>query len=425
MMRTERLRRLFQEGGLIVLGQVMMVVGSLVSIRILTEQLTPANYGVLSLGMSIATLVNQTILGPLSGGITRFYAPAREHGGILEYYKASRNLAIYSTGIIFILSSFVVAIINMVGYGSWAKMAGIAFLFAILSGYNAILSGVQSAARQRAIVAFHQGSDPWLRTLVAVGLIWWLGASGTVAMLGYTIATLLLFISQALCFRRICFNAPVTESTQKNWQHEIFKYSWPIGIYGIFTWMQLVSDRWALKIYSNTQEVGHYTVLYQLGFYPISLIFGMVMQFVMPIFFQRAGDATDSKRSDGVGKLSWYLTWTGLSLTGIVFIGTSIFHDLIFHLLVANEYRASSYLLPWMILSGGLLASGQSLASSMMVKMKTRELMSVTITAALIGAILNFTGAYWYGIAGVVGAGILFSTIYFFSIVALVNRVNK
>jgi O-antigen/teichoic acid export membrane protein len=164
----------------------MMVVGSIVSIRVLTEQLTPTSYGVLSLGMSIATLVNQTILGPLSGGITRFYAPAREQGQILEYYKASRNLAIYSTGIIFILSSFVVAIISMMGYGSWAKMAGVAFLFAIFSGYNAILSGVQSAARKRAIVAFHQGSDPWWRTLVAVGLILWFGASGTVAMLGYT-----------------------------------------------------------------------------------------------------------------------------------------------------------------------------------------------------------------------------------------------
>jgi O-antigen/teichoic acid export membrane protein len=189
--------------------------------------------------------------------------------------------------------------------------------------------------------------------------------------------------------------------------------------------MQLVSDRWALKIFSNTQEVGHYTVLYQLGFYPISLIFGMVMQFVMPIFFQRAGDATDIKRSEGVGKLSWYLTLTGLGLTGVVFIGTSIFHELIFHLLVANEYGASSYLLPWMILSGGLLASGQSLASSMMVKMKTRELMSVTITAALIGVLLNFTGAYLYGITGVVGAGILFSTIYFFSIVTLVKKDSK
>jgi len=84
--------RFFKEGFWIVLGQVMMVTGSLVGVRLLTELLSPSSYGELALGMTIATLVNQTILGPLGGGVTRFYAPAIEYGDLSGYLNAARKL---------------------------------------------------------------------------------------------------------------------------------------------------------------------------------------------------------------------------------------------------------------------------------------------------------------------------------------------
>lgn len=425
MLRTERIRRLFKEGLWIVLGQSMMVIGSLASIRILTELLSPTSYGELALGMTIATLVNQIILGPLGGGITRFYAPAAEHGDLLGYLSAARKLVLNATGIILCTTIFAVVVLKTAGQSRWAGIVTIASLIAILSGYNAILSGIQSAARQRSVVAVHQGADPLLRALIAAGLLLWLGASSSVAMMGYVIATLFIFGSQIFFFRKKIIIRAVNSSEIKSWQDEIWRYSWPIGIYGIFTWMQLVSDRWSLQIFSTTHEVGNYAVLYQLGFYPISLITGMVMQFLVPILFQRAGDASDSRRNEGVNKLSWYLTWSSLGLTGLVVIGAFFFHTLIFRILVAQEYSAVSYLLPWMILAGGVAASGQSLASTLLAQLKTREMMAATIVTALFGTILNFAGAYWYGITGIVGAGVLFSMMYFFWIMVLVKGVNK
>lgn len=424
-LETKGHRRLFKEGFWIVLGQVMMVTGSLVGVRLLTELLSPSSYGELALGLTIATLVNQTILGPLGGGITRFYAPAFEYGDLSGYLNAARKLVSYAIGIIGLIAIFSTVGLTLAGETKWVTITIIALLFSALGGCNAILSGIQSAARQRAIVALHQGGDPWLRSLVGAGLLLWLGATSAVAMIGYAFASILVLCSQVFFFQNIVTSNAANISIEKNWKSEIWGFSWPIGIFGIFTWMQLTSDRWALQVFSTTHEVGNYAVLYQLGFYPISLITGMAMQFLVPILYQRAGDASDRTRNNSVNKLSWYLTWTTLGLTGLIFVIALLFHALIFRILVAEEYHSLSYLLPWMILAGGVFASGQSLASSLLAQMKTREMMVATIITALFGVILNFVGAYWYGIIGIVGAGVLFSMLYFLCMVVLVKGANK
>ncbi|MCK5097862.1 MAG: hypothetical protein KAR45_07140, partial [Desulfobacteraceae bacterium] len=46
-------------------------------------------------------------------------------------------------------------------------------------------------------------------------------------------------------------------------------------------------------------------------------------------------------------------------------------------------------------------------------QMKIREIMTAKIVTALIGVIFNFVGAYWYGIKGIVTAGVTFSVMYF------------
>jgi O-antigen/teichoic acid export membrane protein len=424
MLTTDRTRRLFKEGSWIVFGQVLMVVGSLAGVRILTELLTPAAYGELALGMTIATLVNQIIMGPLSGGIIRYYAPAVERGDLGGYLAAVKKLVMHATALFFLLTVIACVGLTVSGKNQWIAISVSALVFAILSGYSANLSCIQTAARQRAIVALHQGVDPLLRSLLAAGLIVWLGMSSVVAMLGYAIAALLILGSQSYFFQRILRGKTFSKNT-KDWQKDIFKFSWPIGIFGIFTWLQLASDRWALQFFSSTSEVGSYAVLYQLGYYPISLLTGMAMQFLIPILYQRAGDATDSKRNADVYSLSWKMTCLSLALTGVTSLVAMLLHVPIFRILVAEEYRSVSYLMPWIIISGGLFASGQTLASNLQAQMKTREMLPAKIVTAILGVALNFSCAYWYGITGIIFAGIMFSVLYFVWIVVLVNNGSK
>ena len=417
----ERFRRLSKEGAWIVLGQAAAVLGSLAGVRLLTELLDPAAYGELALGLTVAALVNQTVLGPLANGVTRFYAPAQERGDLGGYLRGALGLVWVATAVVAVMVLFAGATLLVAGQKEWIGIASAALVFAALSGYNTILNGIQNAARQRAVVALHQGLESWARFLVAAGLLVWLGANSTVAMTGYAIAVVLVLASQFVFFRK---TVPMgaAASASGNWQRQMWKYSWPISVFGAFTWVQQASDRWALELFATTQEVGTYSALYQLGYYPMAMVSTMATQFLAPIFFQRAGDASDERRNAEVKRLSWNLTGIALGATATAFLLALAFHRLIFQVLVAREYTSVSHLLPWMLLAGGIFAAGQTIALNLMSTMRTQAMMTAKIVTALAGATLNFAGAYWLGTTGIVIAGILFSVVYFAWMAALSGR---
>ncbi len=424
-LRSERLRRLSKEGFWVALGQTMAVIGSLAGVRLLTELLAPAVYGELALGMTLATLLNQTIMGPLINGASRFYAPAVEKNDLAVYLNSVFRLVLLATGIIALILLVFVSGLFIAGRTAWITIAIAAIIFAILSGYNSILSSIQNAARQRSIVALHQGTEPWARFLIASALLLWLGATSTVAMIGYSMGVLLVLGSQYLFFRRIV-PSNIDETDKKgSWQDQILKYSLPFSIWGIFSWVQIASDRWALGLFGTTQEVGLYAALFQLGYYPMSMATGLAMQFLAPIFYQRAGDASDSLRNDQVTNLSWRLTVSALGVTVLAFLVAFLFHKQIFRIFVASDYGSVSYLLPWVLIAGGVFAAGQTIALNLMSQMKTHAMMAAKVITALLGVTFNFAGAYWYGITGIVVAGGLFSLSYFIWMTVLLKRAGK
>src|SRR3569832_1874996 len=97
MTDSSRFRRLAKEGGWIVFGQIVAVLGSLVLVRVLTEYLTPFQYGQLALGLTIAGLVNQALMGGVTAGIGRFYSIATEWRYLLVYLYASSRLLGFAT----------------------------------------------------------------------------------------------------------------------------------------------------------------------------------------------------------------------------------------------------------------------------------------------------------------------------------------
>lgn len=416
MFKPQQILRLSREFTWIVLGQAAAVIGALVGIRVLTELLEPAEYGELALGLTIATLVNQLILGPMGQGATRFFAPAREVGALRAYLMAVRNMSALATGAVFLIALLVCAGLALHGRWNWLGLVIAAFCFALLSGYSGILDGIQNAARNRAIVALHQALASWGRFLIAAGLMVLIGASSTTAALGYCLAMTAVLFSQYFFFRRIALTAAtggtVVPGSVIQWKGKIFHYSWPFATWGVFTWVQQASDRWALGFFESTQEVGLYAVLFQLGYYPISLLAGFSVQLIYPIIFERAGDATDSQRVANTKHINNVLSSITFGLTIFIFIIALFTHGMIYQIFVAPEYLHTSYLLPWIVLSGGFFAVGQVLALDFMSKLKTDKLIAPKIITAIIGVFLNIIGVYLWGLDGAIAASLVFSTIY-------------
>lgn len=398
-------------------GQLVAALGSLALVRLLTGQLSPASYGEFALGLTVATLFQQIVFGPLTNVAVRFFAPAREAQQLRTFTRALNRLLIDGTLILggfTILLSIVLALTNR---ATFIPICLGAICFSLVSGWGTVVDAKQSAARHRSIVAWHQGMGQWARTLTAFAAVAFWSASGSAAMVGYAIGALPALISQTVLIRRK--TNPLLECEQipssSDLQSEILRlkrYALPISLWGIFTWAQQVSDRWALEWFSSTNEVGLYQTLYQTGYAPLSLLTNVGLQLTSPILFSVAGDGHDSSRMERMRKISHKLTAITLAVTGLATLTTFGSHNWIYRLLTAPEYWHVSPLLPWIVLSAGVFAAGQVASLSIVGSDSTTPLLIPKIVTAILGIILNFFGARSLGITGVIMGGLAFSLIY-------------
>lgn len=398
-----------------VLGQVAAAIGSLVLVRVVTGYLNPEQYGQLSLALTLGTLVCQVAMAGVVPGIMRYFTIAREKGDLPGYFKAAVKLMGYGTLATAALGALLLGGAAVAGWNNWLLPIALAIVLLQLTNFNGILSSIQNSARQRQIVALHSGIDPWLRIALVVAVFALAGSNEATAIVGYAAASLLVLLSQAFFARRLVPQAAATtdEAEQRMWLGAMWAYSQPFVLFNIFTWAQSSSDRWALQAYVSTHDVGLYSALMQLGFTPITIVIGLLTSFVGPILNQRSGDATDHKRNANVHRISWLLTGLCLALTVIAVLVAMLLHSVIFSLLVAPQYRAISYLLPWVLLAGGLVAAGQVLTLKLMSEMNTKALLLPKIATSVGGVALNFAGAAFWGLQGVVGASVVFSVLQF------------
>jgi O-antigen/teichoic acid export membrane protein len=414
-----RYYRLAKEGSWVLLGQIASIIGALVLVRVLTEFIDPIQYGRIALGLTVAGLVDQAAMGGLSNGISRFYSVAAETGDYGGYLRASGRLIGYSTLVVLGVGAALFVGLFMLGYLEWVGLAAAALLFAVLSIYNSTLNGIQNAARQRPIVAFHGALDAWLKIALAVGAVLWLGNSATAVVLAYACSSLIVTISQFLFLRRLIPAAARAAGDGKVWSRRIWAYSWPFSIWGIFTWAQQSSDRWSLEALASTQDVGLYAVLFQLGYTPIAIATGMAVSFIGPILYQRSGDATSQIRNSGVHQLTRRIALSCVMLTLLAFLAALAWHQWIFGIAVAAEFRAVSYLLPWVVLAGGLFATGQMLALKLMSELKSAAMLQVKIVTAILGIAFNVYGAAVGGTKGITISALAFSAVYFLWMLSL------
>lgn len=402
----------------VVLGQAVAALGGLVGVRVLTEVLPPDRYGELALGITLATLGQLVAWSPISSAVLRYFAPAQESLQLTAYLLAVRRLLVQATVALLVLGAIIVVALLALGAARWVGLALAALLFTLLSGYESALDSMQLAGRQRRIVAFHQGAATWLRFLLAAVLISLSVPSSAIAMVGFCVGVLLILASQLFFFRRGILpfreaHPPASVGDSSVLARRMTQYAWPVAAWGVFSWTQAVSDRWILQAFTTTALVGVYSVVNQVGYYPMTLFSAVTLQFVSPVLFARAGDGSNPQRLEDASQLVRSVVAITLAVTVIATLISSLSHRAIFSLLVGLEYRAVSHLLPWMVCAGGLFAAGQAASQVMLVAGTTKRLIAPKGAIAMVTLGLYATGAHFRGLDGVVYANAAFGLLYF------------
>ena len=401
--RRGSLKRLSREFVWVVIGQAAALVGGIVGIKLLTSSLGTKGYGELALGQTVALLFNQVLFGPIGQSFFRFFSVFREHKQLSGLFFFLRKLFLWLTPIILILSALIALFLGMSLSGKWGWLILASAGFGLLDGANGIYQIMQNAARQRAIVALHQGMIRWLQPLAAVGMVMLIRQSGSVAMLGFCIGTLAILISQRYFFVRMIFKGKIEkDKNQQLISKTLLRYAYPFAIWGVVTWGQISSDRWALQTFLGEHEVGLYAVLFQLGNMPISLVTGLLIQLSSPIIFERIGDASDANRVHSA------LRWIGVNVAIfstfvlLVIAITWSMHGKLFRWTTAQDFWEVSFLLPLVCLGAGLFQLGQIFSIVGQAFNKVQMYIMPKVSVGVLAAVLNFILCRKFGLKGVI-----------------------
>ena len=416
-MQSTRHTRLFAESVKVLGSQLVAMIGSLALIRALSEQLSPAAYGALTLGMTGVMLVNQAISGGTIAAIGRYFTPAREEQGLFLYLSGSIKILWTDQRLIVALTVAVAVVLGVIGRDEWILLT-LAAGFAAISGCWFIgLIAILTAARQRFSAGGLAAIDPWLK-LLFLRIGWrWFAASPAVTLLIYGLCTAVLTLVAYGLVRKLLGASLVSEANSRvagsnPWLEPMRVYAKPFRHFGILTWLQQASDRWALQAWMGTAVVGQYAVVYQLGYSPVGILSNVLNTLVAPVLYGRAGDGTSQVRNLSVHRLVGRLTALGLLLSGLILVVALLAHRWIFALLVGPAYQGFSIWFPWMVLAGSLFAVGQLIALKFMSDNRTADLGRVKSMTAILGVLFNVIGAASFGMAGIVVAQNLFSVFY-------------
>jgi O-antigen/teichoic acid export membrane protein len=403
------------------------VICGLYGLRVLTGVLGPSIFGEVNLYMTISILMSMLIFGPLTNGIQRICSMAISNNQA-EYFLYMINKVYVIIGFA-LLSLFLFLTLGSNFFNlefNFNKSLSVV-LFAILSGISAGYIALLNILEQRLCYSFIQGVLPWFRIIFALCLLHEVNYDKLALFFyGYLIAEItLLTISLYLIREKIqslkknlTSSNSIFSENKIDYYSSLKSYTTPFIFWGLFSWIQSSADRWAIQLFSSSESLGNYIVLWQLGFYPITIASGVVMQYILPMLY-KFNNANEFKNHDFISfkRLYFKIIKFSLGIYMLIFFVSVFFHKYILILVTSKEFDLQTSFLPFVILSSSLISLSQIFALVFNVSLNTKRLFPFQVSLPLFMLIVLFVSAYFFQLKGVI-FGMLFYACIYFSIIA-------
>ena len=412
----DRLYRKRSELGWVFIGQAVAFAGAFAGIKALTRTLGPQGYGELALGLSISGLLNTFIYGPISNTVTRYYSVYREQQKLSQYFRICRKTHVLAGMILLMAGTLAGISVALLRSHTWGVLTFFAILFGIAQGINSSFLALQSAIRQRKIVALHQAADAWLRPLLAVALMLVLGTFSPWALAGYLLGTTLVIFSQAwFAFqdRQVSTHWRAgLPSFPKDEAKELGGYTASFMVFSAFAAINLYSDRWLLQSFFGSRDVGIYVAIYQIASAPTQLLAGFINQLMVPIIYERAGAMSRQAQAQAGSRL---LTKSAVLFTILMGLGTMIAWAAgapIVRLFTTSAFAAAHSILWLLVLALSLFQIGQLLATKGLFYNRPRIYFVPKCLYAVSFLFLGWYGVPRYGLVGLAWAQVIAASVH-------------
>ena len=203
-----------------------------------------------------------------------------------------------------------------------------------------------------------------------------------------------------------------------NWSVRLLKIAIPASLWGVIYWLQQSSDKWLIGSYLSFEELGYYSVIYQLGYMPFMIIIGVIIDHLIPIYFSK--NHLKGKCDKELISKSINISLILILLTIIVVLFSVNNVRVIIKLFSNSNYEFHLNMFPVIQISAALFSIGQVFCLNLNAALMHNKIFVVRVMTSILGLIFNYIGIYFFGFDGLIFGIFLFSFCYAFCIFYLV-----
>ena len=358
----------------------------LLMLPILTTYLSLSDFGTLSLVETTILFVTPFVLLNINGAIN------------VEFFKVKHNILreyITNALLLSLISSLIVLSIFLLFQKSLSLMLKIdesllvwIVIFSILRITTSVVLGLYQSRQEPFRFALYTISQTIVDFILSYTLVV-IYRNGYIGRLEGVYISFLIFsiIGVFLLYKMDYLTKPNFKHTK-----DILNFGVPLIPHAICGTIIAMSDRYFISYFVGNEEVGLYTIAYQLSALML-LISLSVNQAWSPMLFKLLKE----KKIQTAYIFTFYL-FIFFTLVGI---GIYIFKDLLFCIFVDEKfYKAKEYFL-WLLI-GFMFQSFYFLVTNLLFyEKKTKILAILTMSGALINMILNYYFIHFFGVIGV------------------------
>jgi O-antigen/teichoic acid export membrane protein len=375
--------------GWVAAGQALTAVGTVVGLRILTQNLEPAVFGQVTLLLAAAALALGVTCTPLTQAAMYFFpglAPeGREALLTSAVWRGIRSSWIW-VGVAVLIAGGVYIV---VGNGTISIV--LATVAVLLSDcWRSINTSLLNANAQHRRYGAWLALEAWARPLCATAAVLILGASATAVLWSYAAASLL--INLALSPRGWKDESGETVELDRR----LWSYAWPLVPLGLLGWANGVSDRYIIGGLLSLQDTGVYAAAYGLASRPMLLLNQGFEQFMRPMY-QHAVSTGQPQRAAMLLR-RWMLS-LAVSCAAVVIL-FYLMRDELGSLFLGARFRGGAVLMPWIASGYSILALSYVFERINYAHGRTRRVLLTEATSGVAALVLTTVGVRAWGLMG-------------------------
>jgi O-antigen/teichoic acid export membrane protein len=414
-------------------GQGLTLLLSILTLKVLTVQLGPEEYGQFALGLSFAGVLNLFLYGPLTQAVQRYFHVCQERGQAAEFDgllgKLLRILA-WSVAIL----GFLLGGLAQVWQAEWVERWGIlifpALAYGVANGSLLVYLADINTRRQRRAYAILQSLDALLRLVGAALLAAWVSARAGLALSGFLAGSLLSLLLM-WHFRRQSLPRSIAPCSWQalavpgGWVRSFAAYAASFVVFAIPSMLTGYGDRWIIQQNLSAADVGIYVALAQIANAPANLLLAIFSQALNPILFQQA-DRSNAEASRQASRHLLYRSLLALMSLLAVMVGFCFaFDEWIVGLLTRSDFVPQAHLLWQLVLAAAFFQFAQALSSELFVYNRPFLLFVPKMAHAALFIGLAVHGIARSGLQAVALASIVAAVVYLGLVVLANSRVRR